>query len=339
MSANIFFRELRENKGMTQAEFAKSIGLTQQDISNIERGILHVTIELAQKIEDVYKIDKDKIIFYDKDTDSKKLIKKMMEFLNIANVNDFIKCIGVSKYAYNVWIRRGEIPINDLKKIVNKNSNIEDFLKTQNIYLSNPKPKNQIHEILSRLKTILNVDSDMQLCKKLNIPYPTLNTWKNRGEIPIKTMAQIAKTIDIGTEVQEDKLSKSQIISIPIYDVSASAGYGIINEETIITTIDFSKSFLRHCLSLADTSNLAIITARGDSMEPTISANSYIFIQYREPYDGQIAIVRIGSELYVKRLQKLPRPRLLSDNKSYEPIELEGQEYEIIGVVVGILKI
>ena len=35
--------------------------------------------------------------------------------------------------------------------------------------------------------------------------------------------------------------------------------------------------------------------------------------------------MRIDDELYVKRLQKLPKYRLISDNKSYENVELEGR--------------
>ena len=107
------------------------------------------------------------------------------------------------------------------------------------------------------------------------------------------------------------------------------------DSERIIEHISTSKAMLRRFFNLANTHNLTIITAKGDSMHPTIPEGAQILVQQREVANGQVCVCRIDDELYVKRLQKLPRPRLLSDNTRYEPIDLTGREYEIIGVVVG----
>ena len=49
--------------------------------------------------------------------------------------------------------------------------------------------------------------------------------------------------------------------------------------------------------------------------------------------------MRLDNDYYVKRLQKRPKIRLISDNPTYEPIELQDlQELEIIGRVVGIIS-
>ncbi|TLE00950.1 S24 family peptidase [Helicobacter muridarum] len=56
------------------------------------------------------------------------------------------------------------------------------------------------------------------------------------------------------------------------------------------------------------------------------------------PREGQICIARIDDELYIKRLQKRPKYKLISDNKSYDDILLEGENYEILGVIVGLFQ-
>lgn len=132
---------------------------------------------------------------------------------------------------------------------------------------------------------------------------------------------------------------KPSIIQIPIYDdVVASAGGGVINDEYPTQSVGIDKGFLRTHFGLSSFLGLSIITAKGDSMSPTIPENCQILVQKSVPKEGQICVVRIDDELYVKRLQKLPKYRLISDNKSYENIELEGREYDIVGVVVGFFK-
>lgn len=129
------------------------------------------------------------------------------------------------------------------------------------------------------------------------------------------------------------------IIQIPIYDdVVASAGGGVINDEYPTQSVGIDKGFLRTHFGLSSFLGLSIITAKGDSMSPTIPENCQLLVQKSVPKEGQICVVRIDDELYVKRLQKLPKYRLISDNKSYENIELEGREYDIVGVVVGFFK-
>lgn len=133
--------------------------------------------------------------------------------------------------------------------------------------------------------------------------------------------------------------NKSSTIQIPIYDdVVASAGSGAINDEYSTQSVGIDKNFLRTHFGLNSFLGLSIITAKGDSMSPTIPENCQLLVQKSVPKEGQICVVRIDDDLYVKRLQKLPKYRLVSDNKAYENIELEGREYDIVGVVVGFFK-
>ncbi|TLD78749.1 S24 family peptidase, partial [Helicobacter trogontum] len=126
----------------------------------------------------------------------------------------------------------------------------------------------------------------------------------------------------------QDDLSINQksnnLVKIPVFDeVYASAGHGLINEEHISSHIELDKGFLRSYFRLTSFVDLSIIAARGDSMMPTLPENCQLLVQKGTPKEGQICVTRIDDELYVKRLQKRPKYKLISDNKSYDDIELE----------------
>ena len=128
--------------------------------------------------------------------------------------------------------------------------------------------------------------------------------------------------------------------SVPYFDdVYASAGGGYINDENPPKMIEFSKSFLRDYLGTVEFSRLNVIKSKGDSMEPTIPKNALLFIRLGDVEEGQICVARIEDELYVKRLQKRPVVKLISDNPDYDPITLQPDEnFEIIGCVIGYIK-
>ncbi|EAH5520949.1 helix-turn-helix domain-containing protein [Campylobacter coli] len=139
-------------------------------------------------------------------------------------------------------------------------------------------------------------------------------------------------------ENQQEALS-DDMINIPFFEnVRASAGSGAYNDEESTQALGLSKSFLRECFGLYSFINLSVILGQGDSMAPTLPENCYLLIQQGEVAEGEICVTRIEDGLYVKRLQKRPKLKLLSDNKAYEPIDLEGENFEILGRVVGYFK-
>lgn len=137
----------------------------------------------------------------------------------------------------------------------------------------------------------------------------------------------------------ESQTLNDDMINIPFFEnVRASAGSGAYNDEESTQALSLSKSFLRECFGLYSFINLSVILGQGDSMVPTLPENCYLLIQQGETREGEICATRIEDELYVKRLQKRPKLKLLSDNKAYEPINLEGENFEILGRVVGYFK-
>ncbi len=135
--------------------------------------------------------------------------------------------------------------------------------------------------------------------------------------------------------------NQENFISIPRYDVAASAGHGSLAESEEGTGhYAFNQSWLAR--RNLQPSNLAVIAVRGDSMEPELYDNDLILLDksQTEPRDGEMFVVRHSNDLFVKRIQKAPGNRyaLKSSNRFYDTIPVEKPELadlEFIGKVVA----
>ena len=139
------------------------------------------------------------------------------------------------------------------------------------------------------------------------------------------------------TSIEESNEPKSY--SVPIVDVQASAGAGVINEhELMISTTEIGLEFKNYWG--LDT---VIIRIHGDSMEPTISKNSWILVKKVETLKSEGIFIFIqDNELRCKRIQKKGSGEIIvkSDNPLYETeIYPKGStqlgELTLIGEVVG----
>lgn len=146
---------------------------------------------------------------------------------------------------------------------------------------------------------------------------------------------------DYPASSETDAAFFEQFSIVPKYDVQASAGYGaFLQSEQIVDYLAFKRSWVRSDLR-ADPFKLALITADGDSMEPTIRTGDLLLIdlsQTRIKKDS-IYVLRMEDTLLAKRLQWLYDGRLAirSDNPAYrEQIipELEIDHLQIVGRVV-----
>jgi phage repressor protein C with HTH and peptisase S24 domain len=130
-------------------------------------------------------------------------------------------------------------------------------------------------------------------------------------------------------------------VSVPRFDVAASAGPGSIAESEIGTGhYAFNKSWLDQ--RGLKTNHLAVIAVRGDSMEPELYDGDLILLDRSstEPRDGDMFVVRYSDELFVKRVQKMPERHiaLRSTNNFYESIRIDprqSNDLTFIGKVVA----
>lgn len=130
-------------------------------------------------------------------------------------------------------------------------------------------------------------------------------------------------------------------VQVPRYDVHASAGNGhVVHSEQIVDYLAFRTEWVRGTLGLTPR-DLALVSIRGDSMAPTLSAGDLILIDTRSKQIGvdAIYVLEAAGELRVKRIQcRLDGTVVIkSDNPQYQ-VEVLGPDecsrLRIVGRVV-----
>lgn len=123
---------------------------------------------------------------------------------------------------------------------------------------------------------------------------------------------------------------------VPRLSLGASAGPGAVPADEVPTdSFRFSRRWLRQ--QGLDGSKLSAIVVEGDSMEPLLRNGDEILVdRTQQPFRDGVHVVRLGDALLVKRVASAGPGRfaLLSDNKAYPPVDVAGEEIEIIGRVV-----
>ncbi|MNZ81990.1 putative HTH-type transcriptional regulator [compost metagenome] len=132
-------------------------------------------------------------------------------------------------------------------------------------------------------------------------------------------------------------LDEDRFALVPLYDVTVSAGHGLLNgEENKLADLAFTRYWLNKAgLRL---SQLAAIRVKGDSMEPTIRGGDTILVDMAHTLiqDGQVFVIRDGDTLLVKRLQRKLGGviRVISDNRLYPEFETAADTLEVVGRAV-----
>lgn len=116
---------------------------------------------------------------------------------------------------------------------------------------------------------------------------------------------------------------------VPVYDVQASAGHGSHVESELKTGhLAFRRDWLRD--KGLKTKDLAIITAIGDSMEPTLSDGDIMLVDTSidKIINDAIYIVQTDHHLIVKRIQQALDGSLtiISDNQRYERQKISPEQ-------------
>ena len=116
---------------------------------------------------------------------------------------------------------------------------------------------------------------------------------------------------------------------VPRYDIAASAGPGAFtSDEQVIDRVPFRTDWIRRSLGL-DPRQLVLVTARGDSMFPTVSGGDLLLVDthVNRLQDDAVYVIGLGDGLHVKRLQAAKAGVLItSDNPRYAPLELNDEE-------------
>lgn len=125
-------------------------------------------------------------------------------------------------------------------------------------------------------------------------------------------------------------------------NVSACCGAsGVQNyeDEAYVDLMGVSRVWFKENINQIRENGYEIITAAGDSMEPTLKNGDLVVI---DRFDTEITkrdgvfCVLIDNDLYLKRVQRVPGSlRFISDNRLYDPFEIRLAEVESRVIVFG----
>lgn len=186
---------------------------------------------------------------------------------------------------------------------------------------------------------------------RTGLPQGTVSKYLNAGgsagprlDIVAKMAQGLGVTIDWLVYGKGDGPTDDGFVRIPRYDVQLAAGAGAWNEgKRIVEQVPLTTDFLERQFGRRSAAGLAFLTARGDSMEPTITDRGLVLIDQAviEPFDDVFAFVLAG-EARVKRFRFLTDGlTLISDNPDYPPETIKGSDVErlqVIGQVLGVLQ-
>ncbi|PHS48790.1 MAG: transcriptional regulator [Marinobacter sp.] len=202
-----------------------------------------------------------------------------------------------------------------------------------------------------RLRAAMGSESTNKFAKKCGMSESLVRKYLS-GSLPgidkATIMARVAG-VSVGWLISGEGAASEETIEdefalVPGYSIQVAAGNGSLpGPEYATRKLAFRRKWLRfRGLNVKD---LALVFAKGDSMEPTIDDNNTVMIDtsQRELRDGSIYVIRTDDHLIVKRIQtRLGKQVLLiSDNKAYPPIEVNMEDpgdLEVIGRVVWIGK-
>lgn len=217
--------------------------------------------------------------------------------------------------------------------------------------------------LAERLSKLMKGRSVRQAAEDWGIGASTLNAYIKNGSVPNLNIAhQISLKEDVtlqwlatGEQIQSGVIREAggtytapdvfaDFVLIPGYRIQVSAGQGALNPDQLEPTrfLAFRRKWLKW--RGFNEKELAIVWAKGDSMEPTIHNNDTLVVHTGRnvPADGHIYIFRNGDELFVKRYQSaLGTWRLISDNPIYDKLDIpkhEQHQFEVVGQVVHIAK-
>lgn len=282
------------------------------------------------------------------------------------NDAELARVFGVSRTAPSQWKKRNKIPSeNIISFALERGLNINWLLTGDGSPKVDNLSKVDAEQVSDLTKAIYDQDDDahvrymnrglekskVEVLKKNNFLKENLSFLTKQSHSVIEDLlftawskgeldqTDIEKYIKIIKETTHSDYSK-----VPVLDIDISAGFGtdVICEEAC-GDLAFSDDWLRDKSLKAD--QLAIVFAKGDSMQPTINSSDALLVDLRpiERITDGIHVIRINDHLYVKRLQSTftGEVKIISDNTFYEAQTVAPDQLHklnVIGKVVWIGK-
>lgn len=210
----------------------------------------------------------------------------------------------------------------------------------------------RFESFLQRVFQATGVTSQTELASVLKINRSAITQARKKNSIPDKWILQLYKTYGLNpdwvetgsgqTFIKKSASDDSIFKNIPKVRARLSAGGGSFE---VGSEIEGYYAFRRDWLTTKGNRNkMVLMDIFGNSMEPEMKDGDTILIDesQKDILAGAIYAVGIDDTIMVKRVEKHPNKLvLLSDNKDYSPIYLQGNELNsvrIIGKVIWISR-
>ena len=215
----------------------------------------------------------------------------------------------------------------------------------------------EFDDVWERIKTGTGLSTQKEVAEALSITQPPVSDAKKRGVFPVEWAFKLASAYNLSTDwlmtgkgpmVREGGVAeksnvynlnkvRNEYIYVPKYNIQASAGHGAIAEnEMVVDHLAFKSDWVSTKLG-ADPKALVLITAVGDSMEPTIQEDDLLLLNTAENEVREDGIYCIKNEftLQIKRIQRMIGSELVvkSDNTAYQPFTVTPDQLELLEVV------
>lgn len=131
------------------------------------------------------------------------------------------------------------------------------------------------------------------------------------------------------------KQVQSVFYQMPLFQDAVSAGFPNQATEEAEDNLDLNSLLIRHPAATF------LMKASGSSMiKAGIHPHDFLIVDRSiKPSSGKIVLAQVNGELMVRRLLITgKRVQLISENRSYRPIEIgDGVELQILGVVTRVI--
>jgi len=209
----------------------------------------------------------------------------------------------------------------------------------------------KFESFLQRIFEATGITSQTDLASVLRINRSAITQARKKDSIPDKWILQLYRSFGLnpdwvetgsGQTFLKKSTSDSEFKNIAKVKARLSAGGGSFE---VGSEIEGYYAFQKDWLTRKGATNkMVLMDIFGNSMEPEIKDGDTILIDesQKDVLAGAIYAVGIDDTIMVKRLEKHPNKLvLLSDNKDYYPIYLQGSEINsvrIIGKVIWICR-
>lgn len=144
--------------------------------------------------------------------------------------------------------------------------------------------------------------------------------------------------VEESNQERTDNNITGEFVLIRHVNGNISAGGGLIPDNSVDIQCAFRREWIKRRGSNPD--NMSLIKVSGDSMEPTLLSGDLVLVDHSRTnvsVPGGIYAISIDHEIMIKRIQVLfheGKLKIISDNRNYEPMDIEAEKVRINGKVI-----